>query len=583
MSFSQESYNINELFRLDKEKKNKEFKDKINLIAKDTASFSEFNKAKIYFLLGKLNKKEEHFSLAFQNLKRAEELFKKLNNADWLADTHYLIFIILMPQKEFKNQAEEYLDKYYKYVLKKNDKKRLIIAFFGYANINVRNEKYEDAKIYYLKALNISKKIKDINSIGRLNANLGMLHATYFKKQDSARYYYKKASDIYHKLKNDRIEFAITQNIAVSYKNENKLDSAIKWFKKADKIVLKKNLKNNKQILYENLSKVYKQKKDYKNAYDYIVKSSMYKDSINEDKQILAISDIHAKYRTAEKEKENLILKAQKRKQLFIIYASLTGLFLSVLLGFLAYKDLKIKREITEKNQKIEYQKVISLVKDQEILAMDAMIEGQEIERKRIAEELHDNLGSTLATLKMHFDTYKMQILEEDKKQLKVLERTEGILVEAYNKVRTMAHTNYASVLEDNDLIESLQSLVNKISDAKQTKVDFVHFGFDVPMPNTLELLIFRITQELLTNVIKHANASQVSVDLNLFDEQISLIIEDNGVGFDFFKLNLNSDSKMGLSSVKSRVEKENGIFYVDSRIGGGTTIIIEMPLKPEI
>ncbi len=583
LSFSQKNNNIDELFRLNKERKDNEFKQKINSIVKDTASFSEFNKAKIYFLLGKLNKKEENFSLAFKNLKKAEELFKKLNNADWLADTHYLIFIILMPQKEFKIQAKEYLDKFYDYALEKNNSKKIIKAFFGYANISVQEKNHKKAKTYYLKALRLSEKIKDTKSIARLNVNLGMLYAAYFKKQNSARYYYKKASDIYHKLKNDRIEFAITQNIAISYKNENKLDNAITWFKKADKIFLKKNRKNSKRILYYNLSNVYKQKKDYKNAYDYIVKSNMYKDSINEDKQILAISSIQTKYRVAEREKENLILKAQKRKQLFFIYASFTGLVLSILFGILSYKNIKKKKELAEKNQKIEYQKVISLVKDQEILAMDAMIEGQEIERKRIAEELHDNLGSTLTTLKMHFDTLKMKILEKDKEELKALKLTEGILVEAYSKVRTMAHTNNASVLADNDLIESLKSLVNKISSAKQTEIDFVYFGFDIQIPNTLELFIFRIAQELLTNVMKHAKADQISIDLSLFNEKISLIIEDNGVGFEFFKLNLNSDSKMGLSSIKSRVEKKNGTFYVDSRIGGGTTVMIEIPLKPEI
>jgi signal transduction histidine kinase len=210
------------------------------------------------------------------------------------------------------------------------------------------------------------------------------------------------------------------------------------------------------------------------------------------------------------------------------------------------------------------------------------MIEGQEKERKKIAEDLHDNLGSTLATLKLHFDNYRENLSVDDEKQIKMLDSTENILDLAYSKVRTMAHANHASVLAEHSLVEAVKSLAFNISSANKTEIEVIDFGFDKPLNHTIELTMFRIIQELITNIIKHAKAKKGTIDLTLFDDSLGLIVEDDGVGFNINDLSVKVEG-MGLNSIKSRVEKMNGSFAIDTNLDVGTTILIDIPIKSEI
>ena len=297
------------------------------------------------------------------------------------------------------------------------------------------------------------------------------------------------------------------------------------------------------------------------------------------------MEDIETKYQTEKKEKENLQLKQdnlvieQKRKQnRNLLYGSLVLLSLGGVIGYQSLKNSRRKRLLSEQQEELEKQKNITLIKEQEITTINAMIDGQEKERIRIAEDLHDNIGSVLATLKLHFENLKLNREKKHFNQEELYEKTEGLIDETYKKVRSIAHAKNAGVIANKGLLVAVKIIAEKISAANKTQIEIIDFGLHNRLENTLEITVFRIIQELLTNIIKHSKAKNATVNISQFENTLQIIIEDDGVGFDYKKTHLKSG--MGLSSIKTRIEHLKGTFNIDATISKGTNIIISIPIE---
>ena len=312
-------------------------------------------------------------------------------------------------------------------------------------------------------------------------------------------------------------------------------------------------------------------------TYEYYEKYNVARDSLNNTAQNIAISDLDKKYKTAEKDKLIAETKAKnKQNSLLFIIASLL-LILGTIIYILSYKNTKRKQKLAEKQQELEKQKNLNLIKEQELTAINAMVDGQEKERKQIAEDLHDNLGSVLATLKLHFEN--LRINQEKKKidQETLYNKTEKLIDEAYLKVRSIAHAKNAGVIANQGLLLAIQMMAEKISSADKLKIEVIHFGLDKRLENNLELTVFRIIQELLTNIIKHAEAKNATINISLYNKNLNIIIEDDGKGFDIKKVDLQNG--MGISSIKTRVEHLKGTFTVDATLGKGSSILLDIPI----
>jgi len=583
--YAQQSNHIVEAERFLIEKKIDSLKLSLDIILKDTIKLKPTEKANLYYLLGKYYDKKNKEVIALQYLSKAEVQYKNLNDVEKLADIKFAKFLILKSREnlDVKKEAEFHLNEYYKYALEHDDKKRLIEAYIGFAALNFNPVDYKESIAYYDKAIEVCNIVNDTFNLANINNNKGLLVSNFYQNQDSARIFYKKSLKLFTALnKNDRA-FSSTLNLGNSFRYEGQHDKALTWLHRADSIPIVNHKNNSLRLLYGLMSDSYENLNNYKKSHFYLTKYLDYKDSVDIKAQNIAISDIETKYQTAKKEKENIQLKADKRIQQYYIFGILGVLLSSFIVAFLAYTNLKRKKEIAEKETVLEQQKVIGLVKEQELRSIDAMIEGQEKERKNIAEDLHDNLGSTLATLKLHFDNYRENISKKNEKQIRMLDSTEKILDEAYYKVRSMAHANQASVLADHSLIESVKSLANIISSTNKTEIEVIDFGFERNLEHSIELTIFRFVQELITNIIKHANAKHAMIDLTLFEDSLGLIIEDDGIGFDLNRIKSLKNTGMGLDSIKNRVEKLEGEFSIDTNIGTGTTILINIPLPKEI
>jgi signal transduction histidine kinase len=241
-------------------------------------------------------------------------------------------------------------------------------------------------------------------------------------------------------------------------------------------------------------------------------------------------------------------------------------------IAFLIFKNTKRKQKLAEQEKELETQKLATVLKEQELTTIDAMIEGQEKERQRIANDLHDDLGGLMATVKLHFNALK------DKNSPELYDKTNNLIEEAYQKVRSVAHAKNSGVIAKQGLLKAIQHMAGKVSDSNKIQIEVIDHGLDNRLENSLELTLFRVIQELITNVVKHAEASEATIHLTNHDDSINIMVEDNGIGFNPKNIT-KTNAGMGISSIDKRVEFLDGTMTIESENNKGTTVIIDIPL----
>ena len=218
-------------------------------------------------------------------------------------------------------------------------------------------------------------------------------------------------------------------------------------------------------------------------------------------------------------------------------------------------------------------------VKDEEIRqrnnVVQAIIETQEVERHRIAGELHDGVGQMLAAVKMNLLRVEGGLREIDDDRRRAFATAMGVLDAAVRDVRTIAHTLSSSTLQELGITAALQEIVTATSTSGAMTFSLNVHGVDGHLPEEIELGLYRIAQELITNVIRHSQAAAAHIHLLNGEEGITLMVEDNGVGFDPTE---GRGGGMGRRNMEARVRTMNGRITFDSVPGHGTTVTVELP-----
>ncbi len=203
------------------------------------------------------------------------------------------------------------------------------------------------------------------------------------------------------------------------------------------------------------------------------------------------------------------------------------------------------------------------------------MVATQEEERKRISRDLHDDVGTKLSTLKLFLSSLHEKATSTDNEQIRSLaESSEQFITEAMKDVRQLLLNLSPTVLEEFGYTTAVEGLVNKINGTKQILFDLVIFGIDNRLQKDYELALYRITQELINNVLKHAEAKHVSLQIGRRDEKIILMMEDDGKGFDVHV----HKAGYGLQNLDARTKLMHGTMTIDSHPGKGTSVLIEIP-----
>ena len=532
--------------------------------------------AKLHFIIGKSYENLNHEDKALSYYKKALKIFEEEQDLENIAKINLEIYLLIDSQNSLEANKDNYLNAIYKYALTSKSKKWLASYYTNYGVEKLKSNKGDSAKYYFLKALRLAKELDSTEMQTNISINIGSTFSRKFQNQDSAIFYYHKALSIYYRdtitSKNLNTEFYIFNNLGNAYRRKKDYNKALAYFEKAEKLELPKLNRKSKKILYSNMDATYYYMKDWYNAYDYLYKYDSIKDIINLKEQNSTIADIEEKYDNEKLRADNLESEAKRIQNRNLLFGSLGVLLFGGITFLLVQKNTKRKQKLAEQEKEIESQKLATVLKEQELTAIDAMIEGQEKERQRIANDLHDDLGGLMATVKLHFNALK------DKDSPELFEKTNTLIEEAYQKVRTVAHAKNSGVIAKQGLLKAVENMAEKISASNKIRIEVIDHGLDNRLENSLELTLFRIIQELITNVIKHAEATEVTIHLTNHDDTINIMVEDNGKGFNPNQVT-KTNKGMGISSIDKRVEHLDGKLTIESEKNKGTTVIIDIPI----
>ena len=544
----------------------------------DTLSLAVPNKAYYYYLLAKhleLNNKE---GKAFKHYINSRKLYRTADSIDKAMDINLDIAYLIQAQENNNIPYKKYIDEYLDYALQTGDTLKIVRSYGNMAMYYSYGNEFDKSIDYYKKGLVLLKKSNLQNIKSAFYNNLAGLYNDKLNQPDSGIYYLKKDLILLKETGGRPEDYYYNYvNLASSYSHKGNYYTANKYLLMADSLPIENYELKSKRIIYDNLQQNYAGLGNYKNAYQYLNLVRVYGDSINEIQQNIAINDIQTKYKTKETEQENQLLKEKSKTRLILLYTFIGLLAASLIIGFLIIKNARRKQKIAQQGKLIEQQKLEKALKEYELSSIDLMLEGQEKERQRIANELHDNLGSMLATLKINFEHLKLRkdIMRDEENKL--YQKTDELIEEAYQKVRRMAHAKNAGVIANEGLIPALKKLAAKIATPGKLEIEVLAFGFNERLENTREITLFRMVQELVTNIIKHAKATEASIQLTLHDDIVNIIIEDNGKGFNTDTID-DADG-MGIISIKKKTTQLGGTFTIDSTPGRGTTIVIDLPI----
>lgn len=443
-----------------------------------------------------------------------------------------------------------------------------IITLTNLAGQFLRLNNFEESLDYNRQAEIIGDELQDQYALGIVYNNFGQI---YFEQGEfeTSLDYYKKSLAAKEAIGNYSNMVPIYNNLGQTLTELDRPQEAIQYLEKG----LPLSNGDERWHVTSNLAKAYSVAGQPDSAVHYFDVTLSHRDSIFTTDRQRVIDELRTQYESERQELEIAQLESSQQQNRMLL-TGLSGLFVATLIiGFLALKNTRKKRIIAQQNEKLEKQHVEKLLKEQELIGINAMLEGQEKEREKIAEELHDTIGSSLATLKLYIESLDDGRKKEDYHQLH--QKTSHLLEETYDEVRKIAHSKSAGVLIRKGLVPAVESMASRISEARKIDIQVIGTGLEDRLENSVEISIFRSIQELLSNAVKYSRASEMVVQMTQHDEMLNIMVEDNGVGFDPGKVQWG----LGYTTIQNRVDDFGGDLTIDSSPGNGTTVILNIPV----
>ena len=219
-------------------------------------------------------------------------------------------------------------------------------------------------------------------------------------------------------------------------------------------------------------------------------------------------------------------------------------------------------------------QELGEVLRNQELLQLGAMLKGQEKAQSLLAKELHDNIGMLLSAVNLQLSGIGEKL---DTQQAR-FQQAQTTLQQAVKEVRALSHQMLSGTMQHLGLVEALHDLIQILHQSGQLHIHLETHGMEAPrLPHSSSHAVYRIMQELFSNVIRHAQATEVQLQLTQHRDVLNIHFQDNGKGFD--PKRLDKESGVGLRNIRGRVQDLGGHFHLDSQPGKGTTVILDIPL----
>ncbi|MFV8364254.1 ATP-binding protein [Flavobacterium sp. ZT3P35] len=435
-------------------------------------------------------------------------------------------------------------------------------------------KQYEKGIYHYKKSLEYSTKIHD--SVQIVFTKLNITWAYFDIGRYDEGYPYLQYVNKYHEKYGDKSTIVALNMLNGMYHNhKNNIQKASFFFQNAIKLGKEGDEKSDLSYSYYEYSKFLQKNKVYEDAYQNLALFNELTTALNIEEKLnkakvaginleideykREIDKIGNEYKT----KESLLLREQsKNKKILILLIVI--LFFFFFLFYIFSENLKLKQKNKIKNIQNQLQQH----------TINASINGQELERKKIASFLHDNISALLSSAGLHLNAFT----STHKTDADEITKTKSILKEAHDQIRDLSHELMPTLLSRFGLFYALQDLCEKNSNS------VLQFKCTMVVPATtrynenFEMKMYFITMELINNILKHSGATQGCLTIQENNKILQITIEDNGKGFDtstFYIL-----EGFGINQIKARIKALKGTFKINSQINLGTTVVLNVPIN---
>ncbi len=498
---------------------------------------------------------------------------------------------------------------------RKNEKEKLAKVLNNIGIVYRTQEKYQQAESIYQRSFQLKKDLNDSLGMAASLQNLGAVYSM-LENNERAVEHLEQALALYRKVNSPKDVASSYITLGEVYLKDNKLSQAKSAFEQAWRF-----FKLNPSVTYspnalQGLGHVAMQQKNFadaenyfrqslafsrdfeqkeirlrllnnlaeslhqqgKNAEAFLFKNEAYalRDSLTEEKRLSLLEEMQTRFDVKQKENELRIsqLELQERTRQrngFIFGAVFLGL-LALAVFFLLRNRIRANKKIATQNAEIQRQQIQQLQQEKKLTALSSMLEGQEQERMRIAHDLHDSLGGLLASVRAHFNS-----LNGNTAQQPLFEKTDQLINEAYGEVRRISHNMMPRALALAGLPGALEDLAQNLrQQGLACELEIIGLNGE-SLPQARAMNLYRIVQELTNNVLKHAGAKNLLLQLIQQNGELTIIVEDDGQGFDLSEAQQRNG--LGMSSITSRVEFLQGNIEWDPVPGEGTTVSVRVPM----
>ncbi|RRJ91991.1 sensor histidine kinase [Paenimyroides tangerinum] len=463
----------------------------------------------------------------------AEEYHKKaldiLNKIPEMQSVHLITYLNLVSNYCYKpdsRSAKVYLDKAKNILLKFKDSQYLPNYYYQEAMYHTTREEYDMALLSLEKGIELAKEKKQFK----------LLHMLYFR--------------VYNVFLMQK-DYLKARNQLEQILNEN---------------ILSKEPVNRK-ITFSQLAAVNEVLGDYKQAFNWMKKASVLSDSLQQQKILEKMNELEIIHKSSEKQEQIAKLEREKEESVLItknknlrITILAVALLLSLIIAFLIYLTYKKQQKINKQINLNHKQELLYIEKERKYEATQAILQGEEQERQRIAQDLHDSMGGMLANIKMTVSTMNLD------KAAEIGRKIDATILE----MRRISRNLMPETLKNLGLEIALRELCESMSQ-KNFTIQFEAYNLAENITFQTQLALYRITQEAISNVIKYAQADIVIVQISQNEDTLILTIEDDGIGFEKSEIAYG----LGLKNIENRTRLINGSFDIVTEKGNGTTLNI--------
>lgn len=504
-------------------------------------------------------------------LKAAEVKEKTGNQAD-VASAYSNIGNLYVDRMAY-DKGIEFLLKSLKIREELGDPKRLIYTYNNLAVAYGTKGDIQPAMEYAQKGIDLSLKQDNRYVAGVISGGIGHLLNEQQKYEEALRWCERSIAYLKEANRRPNLVYPLV-NMATAYNRLGNYPKALAIAEEGYAIMLETKQVEPLEVYYEEMATAHEKMGHYGEALSWFKKFMALDDSLFKADNVRNMAEIEARYQTKKKEAEitaqQLQLSEQQRmlfRQRTWIIALWAGIGALLALGYLFYTRYRLRQKA---------QLDAAVIREQR-LGINAVIEGQEAERRRIAKDLHDGIAQELVALKLGLAALQRQLTQTapaEAGQLNVLTQQ---LDASCTEVRNLSHVMVPPTLEQHGLAPSIELLLRNSVQHIGIQTHFEYYGLPPRLEEKVEVGVYRIAQELLNNVVKHADAERVGLQLYQAGGNLILKVEDNGKSFDFEAA--RNRGSMGLLNILSRVSNLGGTFFSEPGQPSGTVSTVRIPL----